>query len=427
MITTRPKEFDFLNSGESTKKRLDQGWGVSPISMGEIEESSRASAAVADDHLTMNVLNPRLSMFSEIMSRHLPPFFSGRKAEVVYLEEAHSKDMDYDLALEQAMVDRGGMALNEWRERHGLTRLHKGDKSMVQGQWIDVLDEEAMKRRRQEHRNKPPREPNPPGGGPKDKAGSIASQIGFKAVVDRHSKMNDTFEKKLHRVIEKALGELGAYTSGRLSKHGETPSLEEIIGAVDKHQWMHVLKKAAEPVLYEAALSGASHEFVLSSSVREVSGIMTKSWIPDTIRKRVQSFVTGFLKMPLWGKMVDTVIKAARSAVMEGGLQKAKDVLTDPDKIKDRASGIASVESLAAVSGGRHVAYKYMVEKGFVRGRKWVTMHDDKVRSTHQHLDNKVAYGDSLFHCGDEYCSYPGDPTLSAKNRCNCRCVLVTI
>lgn len=130
-IFQSPKELDFLNSGTATKSRLAQGWGVSPINMGETENANRASSAVADDHLVNNVINPRISMYSEIMTCWLPRFFSGRRDEVVYIEPASSKDIEWELQRDAQMFDRGAKSINEWREGHGMPPVKDGDRAFV--------------------------------------------------------------------------------------------------------------------------------------------------------------------------------------------------------------------------------------------------------------------------------------------------------
>lgn len=125
------KEMDYLNSSEAIKKRMAQGWGVSPANMGELQDANRASSATADDHFIGNVINPRVSMMSEVMTRWLPPFFSRRTDEVVYLQPASSKDIDWELSRDVQMFDRGAKSINEWRETHGMPPLKNGDRAFI--------------------------------------------------------------------------------------------------------------------------------------------------------------------------------------------------------------------------------------------------------------------------------------------------------
>lgn len=133
-LTLNPKDMGFMESGKYTKERITQGWGVNPISMGQVEGANRASSAVADDHLCGNVINPRLTQISEVLTRWLPPLFGERPGEtIVYIEACHSFDADLELAVETSLYDKGAMSRNELRARHGLPPIKDGNSCFVQG------------------------------------------------------------------------------------------------------------------------------------------------------------------------------------------------------------------------------------------------------------------------------------------------------
>lgn len=50
-ITTNPKEMAYKESGPLIRNRLTQGWGMNPITLGEIEGVNYASSGVADHHV----------------------------------------------------------------------------------------------------------------------------------------------------------------------------------------------------------------------------------------------------------------------------------------------------------------------------------------------------------------------------------------
>lgn len=57
--------------------------------------------------------------------------------------------------------------------------------------------------------------------------------------------------------------------------------------------------------------------------------------------------------------------------------------------------------------------------------KRWVAVHDDRVRAAHQAADGQEVPLGSSFLVGGEPLAYPGDPRGSAHNVVNCRCVLV--
>lgn len=57
--------------------------------------------------------------------------------------------------------------------------------------------------------------------------------------------------------------------------------------------------------------------------------------------------------------------------------------------------------------------------------KRWVTMHDDRVREGHALADGQEVPLGSPFVVDGEYLQYPGDPRGSAGNVVNCRCIVV--
>jgi uncharacterized protein with gpF-like domain len=63
--------------------------------------------------------------------------------------------------------------------------------------------------------------------------------------------------------------------------------------------------------------------------------------------------------------------------------------------------------------------------------KEWISAHDHRVRHSHRAVDGDVIDVDGKFAVstpkgGVDYMSGPGDPSASAANLCNCRCVTAT-
>lgn len=67
------------------------------------------------------------------------------------------------------------------------------------------------------------------------------------------------------------------------------------------------------------------------------------------------------------------------------------------------------------------------LEKAGYTQKMWVTRHDDRVRPTHVVADNQIVKIGSSFEVGGEHLRYPGDPSGSASETINCRCVMVGV
>lgn len=59
------------------------------------------------------------------------------------------------------------------------------------------------------------------------------------------------------------------------------------------------------------------------------------------------------------------------------------------------------------------------------RTKKWVTKHDDRVRSTHEAADGQTVPLNAPFSVGGQMLMYPGDARASVGETINCRCVMV--
>ena len=87
-----------------------------------------------------------------------------------------------------------------------------------------------------------------------------------------------------------------------------------------------------------------------------------------------------------------------------------------------RALRIARTQTAGAVGSGRHTGMK----SAGIELKTWLTAGDEAVRSSHREAGNKYADGIALdlpFIVANEPLMYPGDPSGSAGNIINCRCV----
>lgn len=148
-ITTVPKDMAFLDTAKASKERMSQGWGVNPVSMGQLEGANRASSHTADGHLCVNVLNPRIELVSETMTRFLPSAFSAEPGvsgdELVYFEECKTIDEDTERENQKFMADQAAITRNEIRQHNGLPPIKGGNSCYVNNTLrVDVELEETV-------------------------------------------------------------------------------------------------------------------------------------------------------------------------------------------------------------------------------------------------------------------------------------------
>lgn len=73
----------------------------------------------------------------------------------------------------------------------------------------------------------------------------------------------------------------------------------------------------------------------------------------------------------------------------------------------------------AVVEGSRNAVYNHA---GRFVARKWITMHDERVRPSHGAAHGQVREGGKPFQVGRALLMHPGDPTAPVEETANCRC-----
>jgi hypothetical protein len=105
------------------------------------------------------------------------------------------------------------------------------------------------------------------------------------------------------------------------------------------------------------------------------------------------------------------------------GLKELTARIADTFKIRlNKAKTIARTQTAGAVGTGRHEGFRF----AGLELKTWLSSRDDHVRPAHREAEAKYAAGipiDSFFVVGGENLMYPGDPSGSAANIINCRCV----
>lgn len=126
--------------------KIYKGFAVNRISMGDVEAANRATAAVADEHLVVNALEPRTTMLNQTLTRYVGRYMADdRGAVAVYQDVSVIRDEELDLRRQTEMLDRGVMSRNEVRAQQGLQPIQGGDEIFLHdsaqgggGQWVPV-------------------------------------------------------------------------------------------------------------------------------------------------------------------------------------------------------------------------------------------------------------------------------------------------
>lgn len=95
--------------------------------------------------------------------------------------------------------------------------------------------------------------------------------------------------------------------------------------------------------------------------------------------------------------------------------------------LKFRSENIARTEALRAVHAGQKVAVDQVITNGvFTRDeirQKWNTHRDGRQRHAHDEIHNTMVPWGEPWENSEGTIYYPGDPSASAGNTINCRCI----
>jgi uncharacterized protein with gpF-like domain len=120
--------------------------------------------------------------------------------------------------------------------------------------------------------------------------------------------------------------------------------------------------------------------------------------------------------------------KAIRKALLNNLIQgkslaqMAKDIKLTVKRIESSAMTIARTEAMTALNSGANYAYLQAREQGIEGNEVWSATKDARTREDHANADGTIKDKDGYFNIGGEQAQYPGDMSLSAGNRINCRC-----
>lgn len=113
-------------------------------------------------------------------------------------------------------------------------------------------------------------------------------------------------------------------------------------------------------------------------------------------------------------------LKAGLSAGL-GARELARSIRADVGS-RERADRIARTEAHTASSAGMEYAVE---ETGLEVVRVWASAEDGRTRSSHASADGQTRRKGEPFNVGGARMKFPGDPSGPAKERINCRCVLL--
>ena len=455
-ISTTPSEMAFQSAGEMTEARIYKGFGVNPISAGQVEGANRASSAVADHHLVSNVINPMAALMSQVITKWIAPHFGGgdREKLVFWIEPAEAFDPELRLKKIELGTKYLSFTRNDLRQELGYPPIDG---------WDDVPVPIGINLQSDDFT------------GESDTDESLEDQD--KAFHKRYCKtavslwakqhareeerlrvvLQDYFNQQRKEVIKRAKE---VFKSKRKSSTRKDSADDFAKQVFDPQQWDKKLREVVRPLLQQSMVAGALGELSLvpdflkgtiakwqkadeiepgDGDFQEIEDFQVD--IPSDVMVDIRGNLTETLAQDYWGKVNETTGKGIGSTIRSGlgdGLSNNQIAKLIGEKMQEisfgRAKMIARTEVTNSLNAGHTSVRSNLERSGLVSGSEWLTAGDgdvrgNKLKDTHDHVSanhQQIGPGKQFIVSG-ESTPWPGHFGMSAGNRVNCRCVTVSL
>ncbi len=233
-----------------------------------------------------------------------------------------------------------------------------------------------------------------------------------------------TFEKRMRVLVKRELVREGSAAAAGYRARG----LDGALGAVNAAAQQRMER------IFIASYSRAMHAF----AARTVSG-MPKTGRPWALEYKdahdeLDAKITAWAKRHAAAKVTEiskTTRKMIANTIAGAVSQDAASTTSVARAIKDvmgketpdwRADLISRTEMHGSSMQGSLMGAE-SVDLPLLK--VWVSTEDERTRVDHRSADGDEAPLDGTFTVGGETMQYPGDPSASAENVCNCRCVMI--
>jgi hypothetical protein len=164
----------------------------------------------------------------------------------------------------------------------------------------------------------------------------------------------------------------------------------------------------------------------------DLSGFATElpAWFLEAAAERLQDT---FAK-PYWQAVNDHTAANLQSLIFQG-IEQGKSIRelaqwigeAAPERAGYRALNCARTETGNALNFGHVAGIKQLEEEtGLPTTKIWLSIHGSTTRDSHAAADQQEVLTEDVFNVGGEQARWPGDENLSAAERCNCQCSVLS-
>jgi len=249
--------------------------------------------------------------------------------------------------------------------------------------------------------------------------------------IARHVRLAASHERALAHDLRKIFARAGRAAAAHVAAGQDHLAVAVVAG------FEPAIAAALRARLHTAAM--ASAELVLEELTggKALGAAFEQAGAPQFEQKLLSLFEVAERAVVGWlshhaAEMVRRVSDATKRLI-RGSLKRGKEANEPPRvlarRIREETAGeigqkravvIARTETHTAAMVGSEAAAQ---STGLALDKEWGATEDVRTRPDHHDADGQIVDKDADFIVGGERCKFPGDPSLSAKQRANCRCV----
>ena len=274
----------------------------------------------------------------------------------------------------------------------------------------------------------------------KKKSGRVIQQVRSAAlVVDNRRKLEEQKVAALLAPVFHHLGQKAAMVLREELRKSPHHQVDELVHRViDRKLWEDALTPAVTEALKAAVMGGSLAEWGLYLQHRQ--NVQKSGEERKTLPRRFLDAAQKVADEIIEKGFISTIVSGVMNLVGRFFTRGKEKGLVGPEladfvagkslvgsAAEKAADEIARNDGGAAVNEGRSVVRMELAKSGEIAGVRWVSMHDGRVRPTHQKADGQTIQPHGFFTVGGHQCKHPGDSSLPMDERAGCRCQAVTI
>jgi SPP1 gp7 family putative phage head morphogenesis protein len=251
-------------------------------------------------------------------------------------------------------------------------------------------------------------------------------KMGGREIVKRYALLLSEIRQELAKLYEKYEVD-GKLTYPEMAKYDRLRKFMEYIN------WLlGLLYKDLKKTIYDVLGESYAEGYYLTAWAIETDTLsrLAYSSVPaSTITAMIENPIFGLTLSQRLEKNRANIIYTIQQEITQGLVQgesykqMAKRLKTALEGDTVKAMRIVRTEAHRVMESSKHDAAERAHQNGVVMLKEWNSMHDQRVRDRHKHLDGKKIPVDEVFKSGSDRAKAPG-LFLRPENSINCRCFL---